>query len=35
MILTTDGEVPQSLIDELISSSDYFLDGRTVALHMT
>ncbi|HEV2059192.1 MAG TPA: phosphoglycerate dehydrogenase [Solirubrobacteraceae bacterium] len=32
MILTTDGEVPQTLIDELIASADYFLDGRTVAL---
>ena len=32
MIMTTDGPVPQALIDELIASSDYFLDGRTVAL---
>ena len=32
MILTTDGEVPQSLVDEIIASADYFLDGRTVAL---
>ena len=32
MILTTDGEVPQTLIDELIASADYFLDGRTVTL---
>ena len=32
MILTTDAQVPQALIDEIIASSDNFLDGRTVAL---
>ncbi|MEA2222870.1 MAG: D-3-phosphoglycerate dehydrogenase / 2-oxoglutarate reductase, partial [Solirubrobacteraceae bacterium] len=32
MILTTDAEVSQALIDEVIASSDNFLDGRTVAL---
>ncbi|MDP2711354.1 MAG: phosphoglycerate dehydrogenase [Solirubrobacteraceae bacterium] len=32
MILTTDADVPQSLIDEIIESSEYFIDGRTVAL---
>ena len=32
MILTTDAEVPQELVDEIIASSDTFIDGRTVAL---
>jgi D-3-phosphoglycerate dehydrogenase len=32
MILTTDAQVPQALVDEIIASSDSFLDGRTVAL---
>ncbi|MGH2941839.1 MAG: phosphoglycerate dehydrogenase [Solirubrobacteraceae bacterium] len=32
MILTTDAEVPQALVDEIIASSDNFIDGRTVAL---
>ncbi|MDP8967864.1 MAG: ACT domain-containing protein, partial [Actinomycetota bacterium] len=32
MILTTDSPVPQDLVEEIISSSDEFIDGRTVAL---
>jgi D-3-phosphoglycerate dehydrogenase len=32
MILTTDAAVPRDLVDEIIASSDHFLDGRTVAL---
>ena len=32
MILTTDTPVPQEFVDEIIASSDSFLDGRTVAL---
>ena len=32
MILTTDAEVPQELIDEVIASADNFVDGRTVAV---
>ena len=32
MILTTDSPVPQELVDEIIASSDTFVDGRTVAL---
>jgi D-3-phosphoglycerate dehydrogenase len=32
MVFTTDVPVPQSLLDEIISSSDDFIDGRTVAL---
>ena len=32
MILTTDAPVPQTLVDEIIASSDNFIDGRTVAL---
>ncbi|HWC26338.1 MAG TPA: phosphoglycerate dehydrogenase, partial [Solirubrobacteraceae bacterium] len=32
MILTTDAEVPRELVDEIISSADNFIDGRTVAL---
>jgi D-3-phosphoglycerate dehydrogenase len=32
MIITTDAPVPQALIDEIIESSDVFVDGRTVAL---
>ncbi len=32
MILTTDAEVPQQLVDEIIASSETFIDGRTVAL---
>ncbi len=31
MILTTDVPVPQQLVDEIIASSDTFIDGRTVA----
>jgi D-3-phosphoglycerate dehydrogenase / 2-oxoglutarate reductase len=32
MVLTTDAPVPQSVVDEIISSSEDFDDGRTVAL---
>jgi D-3-phosphoglycerate dehydrogenase / 2-oxoglutarate reductase len=32
MILTTDAEVPQDLVEEIIDSSENFIDGRTVAL---
>jgi D-3-phosphoglycerate dehydrogenase / 2-oxoglutarate reductase len=32
MVLTTDAQVSQAIIDEIISSSEDFLDGRTVAL---
>ena len=32
MILTTDAAVPQELVDEIIASSEEFVDGRTVAL---
>ena len=32
MIFTTDAAVPQDLVDEIIASSDDFIDGRTVAL---
>jgi D-3-phosphoglycerate dehydrogenase len=32
MIVTTDAPVPRALVDEIIASSDNFLDGRTVAL---
>jgi D-3-phosphoglycerate dehydrogenase len=32
MVLTTDAPVPQALVDEIISSSEDFVDGRTVAL---
>jgi len=32
MILTTDAQVPQALVDEIIASSEEFVDGRTVAL---
>jgi D-3-phosphoglycerate dehydrogenase len=32
MILTTDAAVPRDLVDEIIASSDHFIDGRTVAL---
>jgi D-3-phosphoglycerate dehydrogenase len=32
MILTTDAQVPQQLVDEIIASSEEFVDGRTVAL---
>jgi len=32
MVLTTDGAVPQELVDQIIASSDNFIDGRTVAL---
>ena len=31
MILTTDAAVPQELVEEIIASSDSFIDGRTVA----
>jgi hypothetical protein len=32
MVLTTDAPVSQAIIDEIISSSEDFIDGRTVAL---
>jgi D-3-phosphoglycerate dehydrogenase len=32
MVLTTDAQVSQAIIDEIINSSEHFLDGRTVAL---
>ncbi len=32
MVLTTDAPVPQELVDEIVGSSDNFVDGRTVAL---
>ncbi|HEV7805970.1 MAG TPA: phosphoglycerate dehydrogenase [Solirubrobacteraceae bacterium] len=32
MVLTTDAQVSQAIIDEIISSSEDFIDGRTVAL---
>ncbi len=32
MILTTDAAVPRELVEEIIASSDKFIDGRTVAL---
>ena len=32
MIVTTDAPVAQEFVDEIIASSDSFLDGRTVAL---
>jgi D-3-phosphoglycerate dehydrogenase / 2-oxoglutarate reductase len=32
MVLTTDGPVPQSLIDEIASSWDVLVEGRTVSL---
>ncbi len=32
MIVTTDAPVVQNLVDEIIASSDNFIDGRTVAL---
>ena len=32
MILTTDAAVPQDLVEEIIASSEHFIDGRTVAL---
>jgi D-3-phosphoglycerate dehydrogenase len=32
MVFTTDVRVPQSLVDEIIASSEDFIDGRTVAL---
>ncbi len=32
MILTTDAPVPPALVDEIINSSEEFIDGRTVAL---
>jgi hypothetical protein len=32
MIFTTDAPVPQEVVDQIIASSDNFIDGRTVAL---
>jgi D-3-phosphoglycerate dehydrogenase len=32
MVFTTDVPVPQAIVDEIIGSSDEFVDGRTVAL---
>jgi uncharacterized protein YabE (DUF348 family) len=32
MILTTDAEVSRELVEEVVASSDNFIDGRTVAL---
>ena len=32
MVLTTDAPVSQAIVDEIISSSEDFIDGRTVAL---
>ena len=32
MVFTTDSAVPQALVDEIISSSEDFVEGRTVAL---
>ncbi len=32
MIMTTDAQVPQALVDEIIASSDLFVAGRTVTL---
>jgi hypothetical protein len=32
MVFTTDVPVPQAFVDEIIGSSEDFVDGRTVAL---